>query len=82
MKQVGKRPMVGTAPLRPTWALGEDIQQFLHMQGGWWPRALCPVSRSLQEHWLSPGRASLHCPLVLGGAVHPPESCHHGPLTA
>lgn len=36
--------MAGAAPLRPTWALGEDIQQFLHMQGGWWPRALCPVS--------------------------------------
>ena len=55
MKQVGKRPMVGTAPLRPTWALGEDIQQFLHMQGGWWPQALCPVSPftpgALAQHW-------------------------------
>lgn len=43
------------------------------------PLVLCP--RSLRRRWLSPGRASLHCPLVLGGGSSPPESCHHGPLT-
>lgn len=65
--------MAGTAPLRPTWALGEDIQQFLQMQGGWWPRGLLscvPVhSRSAGSALAGPRSIA---PLSLGGGSSPP----------
>lgn len=85
MKQVDKAKMA-----RPAWAGDQSGPSTrtcgsTYMQGCLWPRGHLPCvpAHSGSIGSACPGRALLYCPLLaLGRASLPPESCHHGPLTA